>query len=42
MEQWSILSNAVNYLQYDKNPRNFYDLDINKIDKKDTDKYLID
>ena len=23
MEQWSILSNAVNYVQYDRNPRNF-------------------
>ena len=27
MEQWSILSNAVNYVQYDRNPRDFYNLD---------------
>ena len=23
MEQWSILSNVVNYIQYDRHPRNF-------------------
>ena len=28
MEQWSILSNVVNYVQYDRHPRDFYDLDI--------------
>ena len=27
MAQWSLLSNVVNYVQYDRNPRNFYDLD---------------
>ena len=26
MEQWSILSNIVNYIQYDRHPRNFYNL----------------
>ena len=26
MEQWSIPSNVVNYVQYDRNPKNFYDL----------------
>ena len=25
MEQRSILSNVVNYVQYDRNPKNFYD-----------------
>ena len=34
IEQWSILSNAVNYVQYDRNPKNFYDLDIKAIDQK--------
>ena len=34
MEQWSILSNVVNYVQYDRNPGNFYDLDIKTIDQK--------
>ena len=24
MEQWSILSNIVNYVQYDRNPRDYY------------------
>ena len=27
MEQWSILSNVVNYVQYDRHPRNFYGSD---------------
>ena len=34
MEQWSILSNVVNYVQYDRNPREVYDLDIKAIDQK--------
>ena len=34
MEQWSILSNVVNYVQYDRNPRDFYNLDIKVIDQK--------
>ena len=34
MEQWSILSNVVNYVQYDRHPRNFYDLDIKTVDQK--------
>ena len=32
MEQSLILSNVVNYMQYDKNPKNFHDLDIRTID----------
>ena len=24
MEQWSILSNVINYVQYSKNPRSFH------------------
>ena len=34
MEQWSILSKVVNYVQYDRNPENFYDLGIKAIDQK--------
>ena len=34
MEQWSILSNVVNYVQYDRNAKDFYDLDIKVIDQK--------
>ena len=34
IEQWSILSNVVNYVQYDRNPKNFYVLDINTVDQK--------
>ena len=34
MEQWSILSNVINYIQYDKLPRNFYKLDIKAVDQK--------
>ena len=34
MEQWSILSNVVNYIQYDSHPKNFYNLDIKTIDQK--------
>ena len=34
MEQWSILSNIVNYVQYDRNPRDFYNLDVKALDQK--------
>ena len=34
MEQWSILGNIINYVQYDRHPKNFYDLDIKTIDQK--------
>ena len=34
IEQWSILSNVVNYVQYDRNQRDFYNLDIKAIDQK--------
>ena len=34
MEQWLILSNVVNYIQYDRHPQNYYDLDIKAIDLK--------
>ena len=31
MEQWSILSNIVNFIQYDKNPKNFHNLNIRTV-----------
>ena len=34
MEQWLIFSSVVNYVQYERNPKNFYDLDIKAKDQK--------
>ena len=34
MEQWSILSNVVNYIQYDRHPKNFYNLNIRAVNKE--------
>ena len=34
MEQWSILSNVVNYIQCDKHPKNFYNLNIRAVNKE--------
>ena len=34
MEQWSILNNIVNYIQYDRHPKTFYDLDVKTMDQK--------
>ena len=34
MEQWSILSNVVNYVQYDKHPKNFHQLNITVVNKE--------
>ena len=31
MEQWSILSNMLNYIQYDKHPKNFHNLGISTV-----------
>ena len=31
MEQWSILSNVLNYIQYDKHPKNYHNLSINAV-----------
>ena len=42
MEQWSIPSNKINYVQYDRNPKNFYDLDVKALDQKIIGKYMID
>ena len=43
MEQWSVLSNVVNYVQYDRNPRDFYNLEFKALkEKKIIGKYVID
>ena len=34
MEQWSILSNMVSYIQHEKHPNNFHNLNIGAVDKK--------
>ena len=31
MEQWSILSNTLNYIEYDKHPKNFHNLGIRPV-----------
>ena len=33
MEQWSILSNVINYVQYSKNPKNFHSMSIKLTNK---------
>ena len=34
MEQWSILSNVINYVQYNRNPSNYYKLDVKALELK--------
>ena len=31
MEQWSILSNIINYIQYSKNPKDFYTITVKPV-----------
>ena len=33
MEQWSILSNVLNYIQYDRHSKNYHNLSINAVNK---------
>ena len=33
MEQWSILSKTLNYIQYDKHPKNYHNLGISTVNK---------
>ena len=33
MEQWSILSNTLNYIQYDRHPKNHHSLNISAVNK---------
>ena len=41
MEQWLILSNVVNYIQYDRHAKNFYSLDIKAVNQRNDKKGLI-
>ena len=34
MQHWSIVSNVVNYVQYDRNPKNFHELNVKALDQK--------
>ena len=34
MEQWSILSNIINYVQYNKNPKTFHSITISPLKYK--------
>ena len=38
MEQWSILSNVINYVQYNRNPRDYYKLDVKAFEPKNNRK----
>ena len=46
IEHWSILSNVVNYIQYDRNPKNFHELNVKALDqkshKKDDERQTLD
>ena len=33
IEQWSILSNTLNYIQYDRHPKNYHTLNISTVNK---------
>ena len=33
MEQWSILSHMLNYIQYDKHPMNYHSLNVGTVNK---------
>ena len=33
MEQWSILSNTLNYIQYDRHPKNYHNVGISAVNK---------
>ena len=33
MEQWSILSNILNYIQYDKHPKNYHSFSVSAVNK---------
>ena len=34
MEQWSILSNVINYVQHDKHPKNFHTISVRPLNKE--------
>ena len=42
MEQWSILSNVINYVQYSKNPKDFHTVTVRPVNNKKLDLVLKD
>ena len=40
MEQWSILSNVINYVQYSKNPKDFYTMTVRPVNNKNLNMIL--
>ena len=40
MEQWSLLSNVLNYIQYDKHPKNYHSLSISTVNKCQKTPYI--
>ena len=42
MEQWSILGNILNYIQYDKHPKNYYNLSVSTVNKCRKTPYIKD
>ena len=42
MEQWSILSNTLNYIQYDRHPKNYHNLGISAVNKCKSKFYMKD
>ena len=40
MEQWSFLSNVINYVQYSKNPKDFYAMTVRPVNNKNLNKIL--
>ena len=40
VEQWSILSNVINYVQYNMIPREYYRLDVKALELKIIGKYM--
>ena len=34
MEQWSILNNVINYVQYNRNPRDYYKINVKALEPK--------
>ena len=40
MEQWSILSNVINYVQYSKNPKDFHAMTITPVNNRRLNKVM--
>ena len=41
MEQWSILSNVINFIRYKRDPIDYYKLDVKALELKIIGKYMI-